>query len=54
MYTYGLIPLCAAYQVVVKIPQGAVHIKVQEKVISRNYLGKETHLVHLLKNVFTL
>ena len=44
IYMYTIWCLCAAYQLVVKIPQGAVEIRVEEKNISRNYLGtyKET------------
>ena len=37
-----------AYQEVVTIPQGAVHIRVEEIVESRNYLGKYATTVLLL------
>ena len=35
----SVILILAAYEEIVVIPQGAVHIKVEETVISRNYLG---------------
>ena len=44
----------AAYQVVVKLPKGAVHMKVEELATSRNYLGEMSSIILRTSQLRTL